>query len=617
MKKIMCGIGGCTGIHADLELIRKMSDLIRHRGPDDHGSYIDKGIGIFSNRLSIIDLEGGHQPIFNEDESLVIVFNGEIYNFPELKQILLEKGHRFRTRADTEVILHGFEEYGSKIFAMLNGMFTVALWDLKLKRLILARDRVGIKPLYYTRTGDGDLVFCSEVKGILAHPRISAIVDQGALCDLISLYYVPFEKTLFSGIYKLQPGCYFDSVSGKTAPYWIPPPTRPGFVPEIREVREALEQSVKRQLISDVEVGSFLSGGLDTSTIVAFATKYYPHKLKTFCMGFGHEDDELEDAKKVAEHFGTEHYDFTISDRAAIDLYPRMIWHSEQPKLNTYSWFVDQYARKYVKVCLSGLGGDELFFGYPTSSRYVAFQRAQKLMKVPGASALSAFTGGKKKKVLQNLDDRTTTYLTTISPVYGSLDNQVFKKSQAENREVLHSRMEKEFFSTSDSFVQQAVRAEFQTKLVDDFLSIDDAMCMAHSLENRVPLLDNQLIDLMLPVEYKYDYERGIGKALLRKAMKGILPENTFRKPKQGFSLNIVKWWPGELGEEIRRTISDSKIVRQYFEVSFLENLAKTASGSYSMVSLLWHIYAFHVWHEIFVEGDRKKRGEPMPQIAG
>jgi asparagine synthase (glutamine-hydrolysing) len=612
----MCGIGGCTGVHADAELMKKMSDLIRHRGPDDHGEYNDKGVGLFSNRLSIIDLECGHQPIFNEDESLVIVFNGEIYNFPELKEILLSRGHRFRTRADTEVILHGFEEYGPKIFGMLNGMFAVALWDLKQKRLILARDRVGIKPLYYTKTAGGDFAFCSEVKGILAHPEVTATVNEEGLCDLISLYYIPFEKTLFSGIFKLLPGHYYDSASAISSPYWAPPQTKPGFVPDVNQVREALEQSVKRQLISDVEVGSFLSGGLDTSTIVAFATKYYPHKLKTFCMGFGHEDDELEDAKRVAEYFGTDHYGLTISDKATIDLYPRMIWHSEQPKVNTYSWFVDQFARKHVKVCLSGLGGDELFFGYPTSSRYVAFQRAQKLMKVPGASALSAFAGGKKRKVLLSLSDRAKTYLTTVSPVYESQDSKVFRNSITTERQSLHDRMEKEFFTTSDSFVQQAVRAEFQTKLVDDFLSIDDAMCMAHSLENRVPLLDNQLVDLMLPVEYRYSYEEGKGKALLRKTMKDLLPEQVFRKPKQGFSLNIVKWWPGELGEEIRKTISDSRTVQEYFDVSTLKNLIPGAGESYSTVSLLWHIYAFHVWHGIFVEGDRKLLGEPVPQLA-
>ncbi|MFI5422026.1 MAG: asparagine synthase (glutamine-hydrolyzing), partial [Nitrososphaerales archaeon] len=404
-----------------------MSELIKHRGPDDHGNYADSGVALFSNRLSIIDLAGGHQPIFNEDENLLIVYNGEVYNFPKLKEDLEKKGHRFRTRTDTEVILHGYEQYGSEIFGMLDGMFAVAIWNIREKRLVLARDRAGIKPLYYTKTLHGDFVFCSEIKGILAHPDVNVSVNDEGLYNLISLYYIPFEQTLFKGIFKLNPGYCYDSATGKAEAYWRPPRSKPGFVPETTEVRKALEESVERQLISDVEVGSFLSGGLDTSTIVAFAVKHYPHKLKTFCMGFGMDDDELEDAKAAAEYFGTEHYGFTLTDRSAMELYPQMIWHSEQPKVNTYSWFVNEFARKYVKVCLSGLGGDELFFGYPTSSRFAAFQTAQKLMKVPGSSLMSTFASGKRKRVLSNLKDRASTYLTTVSPVYDSIDKEVFR----------------------------------------------------------------------------------------------------------------------------------------------------------------------------------------------
>ncbi|MCL4517836.1 MAG: asparagine synthase (glutamine-hydrolyzing) [Thaumarchaeota archaeon] len=599
----MCGIGGCLGEHSSDELMKKMSLLIKHRGPDDSGSFVDKGIGLFSNRLSIIDLEGGHQPISNEDDSLIIVYNGEIYNFPEIRRDLETKGHRFKTRTDTEVILHGFEEYGAQIFSLLNGMFAVALWDSTKRRLILARDRAGIKPLYYSKTKSGDIVFCSEIKGILAHPEIAPAVNSEALYFLIALYYVPFERTLFSGVQKIPPGHFFDSSTGVITTYWRPAPLKENLVPDISRVRNVLEQSVKRQLISDVEVGSFLSGGLDTSSIVAFASKHYSGKLKTFCMGFGHSDDELEDAKRVAEHFGTEHHEFTITDKATLELYPKMIWHSELPKVNTYSWFVNEYARKYVKVCLSGLGGDELFFGYPTSSRYVSFQKAQSAMKVPGASLLSLFASGKRKKVLANLKDRASTYLATISPIYGTTEDLVFSQTTSEHRKTLHDEMNARFFNDDNEFVQQAVNAEFQTKLPDDFLSIDDSMSMAHSLENRVPLLDNELIGLVQPVPYRYNYSNGVGKALLREAMKGILPENCFRKPKQGFSLNIVKWWAGELGEEIRKTIPESPSVKQYFNLEYLNRISSEADSSYSTVSLLWHVYAFHVWHQIFVEG--------------
>lgn len=603
----MCGIGGCLGSDATSSLVKKMSELIRHRGPDDHGEYVDRGVALFSNRLSIIDLERGHQPIFNEDENLVIVFNGEIYNFIELRTELEKSGHKFRTRTDTEVILHGFEEYGTRIFGMLDGMFAVALWDIRKRKLVLARDRVGIKPLYYAIAQNGDFIFCSEIKGIIAHDSLTTAVNPEALYYVVSLYYIPFDLTLFSGVSKIPPGHYYDSETGSTSAYWSLPRVKKDYVPDISLVRQALEQSVKRQLISDVEVGSFLSGGLDTSTVVAFASKHYPNKLKTFCMGFGFADDEIEYARKISEHFGTDHHSFTITDKATLQLYPEMIWHSEQPKLNTYTWFVNEYARKYVKVCLSGLGGDELFFGYPTSSRFEAFQRAQNLMKVPGSYLLNVFASGKRKRILTRIKDRSFTYITTISPIFGSIDEKIFSSSIAEYKQRLKDRMEKSFFSSGDEFVQQAIYAEFGTKLPDDFLSIDDSMSMAHSLENRVPLLDNQLVDLMLPVPYKYNYENGVGKATLRKAMSGILPEECFDKPKQGFSLNILNWWKGEVGEEMRKMICDSEPVNYYFDVNALRALFPSAYNSYSTAALLWTVYAFHIWHERFVEKGKDK----------
>jgi asparagine synthase (glutamine-hydrolysing) len=603
----MCGIGGCIGDQANRELIGEMSALIKHRGPDDHGEFVDKGVALFSNRLSIIDLEGGHQPIFNEKENLLIVFNGEIYNFIELRKDLEVKGHAFKTRSDTEVILHGYEEYGAGIFSLLNGMFAIALWDIGRKRLVLARDRVGIKPLYYAKASNGDLVFCSEIKGILAHNYLKAGVNTEGLYYLMSLYYIPFELTLFQGIQKVPPGHYFESDKGTVTPYWTAPRMKDGFVPDSKTVLDALEQSVKRQLVSDVEVGSFLSGGLDSSTIVCFASKHYSKKLKTFCMGFGHPDDEIESAKRVADYFGTEHFGFTITDSATLEMYPQMIWHSEQPKLNTYSWFVNEFARKYVKVCLSGLGGDELFFGYPTSSRFVAFQKAQSLMKIPGSSLLSALASGKRRQVIANIKKRSTVYLTTVSPIFGSLDKEVFSIPITNYQSDLDKRVSQSFFGNAEDFVQQTFRAEFLTKLPDDFLSIDDSMSMAHSLENRVPLLDNQLLDLMLPVSYKYNYENDVGKALLRKAMKGLLPEECFDKPKQGFSLNVVNWWRGELGQEIRNTISDSRVVDKYFNRKTLLDLFPSASGSYSIVSLLWTVYAFHIWYNVFVDRGKEK----------
>lgn len=610
----MCGIGGCIGAEASSILVRKMSELTRHRGPDDYGEYSAAGVSLFSNRLSIIDIEGGRQPILNEDESLVIVFNGEIYNFMELRQSLELQGHKFTTRTDTEVILHGFEQHGTRIFSMLDGMFAIALWDTKKKRLLLARDRAGIKPLYYAKSRNGDLIFCSEIKGLLVHEDIPARVNTEGLYFLVSLYYIPFEMTLFEGVSKIPPGHYFDSETNSVYRYWTPPSLMEGLCPSADQVRNAVEESVRRQLVSDVKVGSFLSGGLDTSSIVAFASKHYSHVLKTFCMGFGHEDDELLDAQVVADHFGTDHHSFIISDRDTLNLYPRMIWHSEQPKLNTYSWFVNEYASKFVKVCLSGLGGDELFFGYPTSSRFDAFQKVQRLANMPGAFVLSRFTTGKKRKILSNIRNRSLTYLTTVSPVLGHLDKDIFSYPIETMRKNLVERIDKSYFQNNNEFVQQVVYAEFGTKLPDDFLSIDDSMSMAHSMENRVPFLDNQLLDLMLPTSYKFNYFEGTGKALLRKAMAGILPDACFRKAKQGFSLDVRKWWDGELGEQIRNTISESPVIKTYFNVARLRNLIPNAKESYSKVSLLWQLYAFDIWHGLFIESRKESIASAGPR---
>jgi len=598
----MCGIGGCLGENASSDILKKMSRLVKHRGPDDYGEFVDREVALFNNRLSIIDVEGGHQPILGEDGKTIVVCNGEVYNFPEIRRDLELKGHRFRTRTDTEVIVHGYEEYGSSVFSLLNGMFAIAIWDEKRKRLLLARDRVGVKPLYYAEV-KGGVVFCSEVKGILSHAEVNPEVSNYGLYCLMSLNYIPFENTLFKGVFKIPPGHYYDSEKG-IEKYWSPKqvnsdPHQEGLI------RKVIEESVQRQIVSDVPVGAFLSGGLDTSTVVAFASKHFRGKLKTFCMGFGHEDDELEDAKLVADHFGTDHYSFTVSDKATLELYPKMIWHSEQPKLNTYGWFVNEFASKHVKVCLSGLGGDELFFGYPTSARFKTFRIAQRLMNAPFASLAKYLFDGRRRQILSKIKNRSETYLSIISSTYNSEENQVFKFPLDETKSYhqrLTDSMQRSFFESNSDFVQQSVNAEFFTKMPDDYLSVEDSMSMAHSLETRVPLLDNELVDLMLPTPYNYNYVNGVGKALLRKAMAEILPKRCFEKPKQGFSLNIQQWWKSELGEEIRRVLPESASLKEYFDVERLKQIIPNAAESYSKVSLLWHVYAFHIWHDLFIE---------------
>ena len=363
-----------------------MIEIIHHRGPDDTGFYVDSNIGLANARLSIIDIEGGHQPIQNEDGTVHVTYNGEIYNYRQLRQELEVQGHSFRTKSDTEVIVHGYEEYGEGFLGKLNGMFAIALWDSKLRKLILARDRMGIKPLYYT-IRKGTLLFASEIKAILQLPT-SRTVSLESLHDVLNLGYIPGKGTLIEGISKLPPSSFLVFQNGipRIETYWEPPSLDPTTDEDklVSELQSALEESIRDQLVADVPVGCFLSGGLDTSTIVAYASKASNQPLKTFCMGFGEETDEFQDARFIAERFGTDHHELTVDSSQAMKLYPKMIWHMEAPKYNLYPWFVCELVRKYVTVCLSGNGGDEVFGGY--YARYQNALRIQKLTKNPLSS---------------------------------------------------------------------------------------------------------------------------------------------------------------------------------------------------------------------------------------
>lgn len=346
---------------------------MRHRGPDSSGKFLDKGIMLGQDRLSIIDLKTGDQPIYNEDGSIAVILNGEIYNYRELRAELEKTGHRFATNSDTEVIPHLYEQFGENFVSYLNGMFAFALWDSNKKQLLLARDRCGIKPLYYA-SKDGVLLFASEPKALLQYEAIKPVPDDLALHFFLNLRYIPGEMTAFKGIRKFPPAHYAVVKSGsapvkpasgspsiKPVRYWSLPASRssqllPGFV-------DLLGSAVRRHMISDVPVGVYLSGGIDSTTIAYFARSEAQGKLKTFCMGFGEQDDELEDARKVADELGTDHRDFVMHGNLLSKL-PLAIWHADSPKRNLHPYYLANFASRHVKVVLSGLGGDELFAGY-------------------------------------------------------------------------------------------------------------------------------------------------------------------------------------------------------------------------------------------------------------
>jgi asparagine synthase (glutamine-hydrolysing) len=592
-----------------------MIEVLHHRGPDDTGFYLDNAVGLANARLSIIDIEGGHQPIHNENGTVHVTYNGEIYNYRQLRQELQDLGHDFRTESDTEVIVHGYEQYGESFVTKLNGMFAIALWDSTKKRMMLARDRMGIKPLYYAVRGD-TLLFASEMKSILQAP-IERRVDTQSLYTILNLGYVPGDRTLLEGIRKLPPSSclIYQDASVTIDTYWASPAvnltTDEGHV--LARLESALEESVRDQLVADVPVGCFLSGGLDTSVLVAYAAKVSHEPLKTFCMGFGEETDEFKDARLIAGHFGTDHREITVDSSQAMKLYPKMIWHMEAPKYNLYPWFVCELVHKYVKVCLSGNGGDEVFGGY--YARYQNALRIQELvkkrfawtLKIPGGILQTLPQGMKKRnrlRVLQALGDNAAEYLILAGAFPDSFNAKLFKEENSKSSLREHYAP---FFEGVD-FVQGLMNAELRTKLVDDLLSVDDTMSMASSLELRVPLLDNRIVELMTTVPWRLKFEPGTyGKLLLRRVVQKVLPPESMRKPKWGFSVNVQAWYNGELGELIRQILPESNVLAKYFQTKTVQRILGETTGALKdrrLQILLWQLLGFHFWHKIFIESE-------------
>ena len=591
-----------------------MIESLVHRGPDDTGFFVDEKIGLASARLSIIDIEGGHQPIHNEDGTIQVVYNGEIYNFTQLRKDLESKGHRFYTRSDTEVIVHAYEQYGDGFIAQLNGMFAIALWDSKQKKLILARDRIGIKPLYFTMIDEQSLLFASEAKAFLQAP-LKRAVNLQALYAVLNLSYIPGNQTLLDGVNKLLPATTLihQNGSSRISTYWELPPlvsqVDEGAV--VKQLDAHLRDAVRDQLVADVPVGCFLSGGLDTSVIAAYASRALKQPLKTFCMGFGEETDEFRDARLIADRFGTDHHELMVESSEAMKLYPRMIWHMEAPKYNLYPWFVCELVRRHVKVCLSGNGGDEIFGGY--YARYENALRISNLTRNPAAPFLRLsgamlqsipwnIRTGNRFRVLKSLDSNVEEYLILAGMMPDAFNQKLFHDAKYSPNPI--RALYTPFFKNR-SLIDGLMSAELKTKLADDLLSVDDSMSMAHSLELRVPLLDNRLVDLMSPLSWKMKYAPGThGKLLLRKTVQNLLPKESFRKPKWGFSVNVLSWYRGELGELLHQILPESDVIQRYFSQStikrLLEKKPKPQNRRYEV--LLWQLLGFHFWHRMFID---------------
>lgn len=628
----MCGIAGFIDIesasavreHGErARLLDRMCRVIRHRGPDDQGVFVEDGVALGMRRLSIIDLAGGHQPMSGEDGSVNIVFNGEIYNYRDLQTELESCGHSFQTSSDTEAIVHAYEEYGHACVNKLRGMFAFAIWDRRSRSLFIARDRVGKKPLYYTVTPGGTCVFGSELKSLLEHPEVARETDLDALDAYFSLGYVPDPLTIFRGIHKLPPGCYltFSEGTAKTTQYWDfnyeQDPTPRSEEDYLDELRELLDEAVNLRLVADVPLGAFLSGGIDSSIVVALMARHMGRPVKTFSIGFEEDSyNELKYARLTAEKFGTDHHEFFVTPDIC-SIVDELAWHFDEPFADSSAiptFMVSKLARQYVKVVLSGDGGDELFAGY---TRYVVDrQRAdfallpqfiRKGLMQPVSRRLPHRTWG--RNYLHNVaQDPLDRFLDSMS-VFTSLNKRLLYSDDLKRR-LTDDRKVSELFRECAAKVKTGkpldalLYIDSKTYLPGDILTKVDRMTMAVSLEARAPLLDHKLIDFVTRIPASMKLSGLETKHLLKRAVRDLVPSEILHRPKQGFGVPIQQWINNELRDRIRDTLMDSRTrQRGYVNGRYVEVLLdEHERGRRDHSMALWSLLMLELWHRTFVD---------------
>jgi asparagine synthase (glutamine-hydrolysing) len=581
----MCGIAGV--LYADHDrpvdpaILKAMADRIAHRGPDAEGYWAEPGLGLAHRRLSIIDLDGGDQPIGNEDGSVQVVFNGEIYNYQELRRDLLARGHRLRTRSDTEVLVHLYEDHGERLVERLRGMFAFALWDRARRRLLLARDRLGIKPLYVSRGADA-LAFASEPKALLAHPGVGREVDAEALEDYLAFGFVPGPRSIFRGIEKLPPGhvlAFGPGLSGAPRRYW-----RLGLAPEegttaddwSEAVRAKFEEAVRLHLIADVPVGAFLSGGIDSGAVVAAASGASADPLRTFSIGFREAAfSELPHARELAERVGARHEEQVVTPDAA-SLLDELARYYDEPFADPSAiptFLVARLAARSVKVALSGDGGDEAFGGY---ARYAHdLWEAALRRRLPGAlraRALGPLARAWPKADWLPRPLRAKTLLTNLTlDEAGAYANTLQLCRAPGRRQLIAGRVAERLNGHDPSGIIRAhhatapagdalggmIAADVATLLPDDFLVKVDRASMAHGLEVRPPLLDHELLELAARIPSRWKVRDGEGKWIFKRACRGLLPDSVLRRKKQGFEMPIDAWLRGPLRPMFETAVLD------------------------------------------------------------
>jgi asparagine synthase (glutamine-hydrolysing) len=618
----MCGIAGYFALdhRADTDAVRAMCDQIRHRGPDDDGYYVDGGCAIGMRRLSIIDLNTGHQPISNEDGSVWIVFNGEIYTYQHLRDDLLARGHRFKTQSDTETIIHLYEEYGVEGLKQLRGMYAFAIWDACKRELLLVRDRFGKKPLYYALLPNG-LYFGSELKCLRA-AGIPLDVDAEALRQYFRFSYIPDPLSPFEQVKKLEPGSwllYSHTGQVRRGRYWtLPAPTERNTITDPTDlyasIRRVFDESVKMRMIADVPLGAFLSGGIDSSSVVASMALQSPDPVKTFSIGFEEDHyNELEYASAVAARYRTEHHTMIVRPDS-VDLVPKLVWHFDEPFADSSAiptYLVSQFAVQHVKVVLTGDGGDELFAGYPN---LLALDGLRKFDAIPGfvRRGIEAVSGwlpyhAYGKNYLWMMSRRTALeryFEHNHTQHYVSRNLLANGWMMPLEEPVVRGAFVDCLLPDGADLVSQALYFEATAKLTGDMLVKVDRMSMANSLEVRCPLLDHELAELAATIPHAWKMRNGVGKYCFTEAMKQRLPDVVWNRPKRGFSVPIREWLRGPLREMLYdhvlgpRFLERGFVSREFLKTLIQEHMDARRDNRQTLWALLMLELWFRQWQD-------------------
>jgi asparagine synthase (glutamine-hydrolysing) len=631
----MCGI--CGKLYFDheqvvnSELVDRMMGAISHRGPDGEGKYLSGPVGLGHTRLAIIDLSTGDQPMTNENKTIWLVYNGEIYNFHELREELIAKGHTFKSTCDTEVIIHSYEEYGPECAARLRGMFAFALWDEVEKVLFLARDRVGIKPLYYANTGNS-LVFGSEIKSLLCDPEVRREVDPQAIHRFLTFLYVPGSQTLFNGIQKLEPGQYLIAENGRVTckQYWDlrfgPVVSGQDFERKADELLQMMQRTVRDHMISDVPVGVLLSGGVDSTIVLSCAAQETSKRINTFTIGFGGEefDDERPFARLAAERFGSEHHEITISAQDFSGFLPTYVRHMEEPVCEAPAIalnYVAQLARKHVKVVLSGEGGDEAFAGYQTYPNLLLLERVKAVAgpwqgllgsSVGWVGGLKGFGKFKKYAPLCNIPLASYYYSRVGTPFsYFNLHRQELctrdfydsadPEGSAQIVEKLFGQVDRQ--AARQPALNRMLYVDTKTWLPDDLLIKADKMTMANSLELRVPLLDHLVLEFAAGLPMDFKVKGRMTKRILKEAFKKRIPREVIERRKTGLPVPLRRWMRKDLGDLVRDVVlGGTSISRGYFQKSALERLLERNAVDGGLMKEVFALLTLELWHTEFMD---------------